>query len=81
MDGQSDAALLREYSMRGKDAAFTEIVTRHADLVYASALRQVNSPELARDIAQTVFTDRARKAPISRHLFGPGWDAFEWGLV
>ena len=45
------------------NAAFREIVTRHADLVYASALRQARSPELARDIAQTVFSDLVRKAP------------------
>ncbi len=62
MQEKSDAELLREYA-RGSDAAFREIVTRHADLVYASALRQARSPELARDIAQTVFSDLVRKAP------------------
>ena len=46
--------------------AFREIVIRHADLVYASALRQARSPELARDIAPTVFTDLRRKAPALR---------------
>jgi RNA polymerase sigma factor (sigma-70 family) len=63
MQEKSDAELLREYAARANDAAFREIVTRHADLVYASALRQVSSPELARDIAQTVFADLVRKAP------------------
>src|SRR5436309_8380217 len=62
MQEKSDAELLREYVGQGNEAAFREIVTRHADLVYASALRQIRSPEFARDIAQTVFTDLARKA-------------------
>jgi len=67
MPEKSDAELLREYADRGNEAAFREIVHRHADLVYASALRQVRSPELARDIAQNVFSDLARK---SRSLAG-----------
>src|SRR5436309_7058294 len=62
MQAKSDAELLREYAGEANEAAFREIVTRHAGLVYASALRQVRSPELARDIAQTVFTDLVRKA-------------------
>jgi len=63
MQEKSDAELLREYADQTNEAAFREIVTRHADLVYASALRQVRSPELARDIAQSVFADLVRKAP------------------
>lgn len=63
MQAKSDAELLREYAAHASEAAFREIVTRHADLVYASALRQARSPELARDIAQTVFADLVRKAP------------------
>src|SRR5690349_24264615 len=63
MQEKSDAELLREYAGQANEAAFREIVTRHADLVYASALRQVRSPDLARDIAQSVFADLVRKAP------------------
>ncbi|MBI3853038.1 MAG: sigma-70 family RNA polymerase sigma factor [Verrucomicrobia bacterium] len=63
MQEKSDVELLREYTAGANEAAFREIVTRHADLVYASALRQVSSPELARDIAQTVFSHLVRKAP------------------
>jgi RNA polymerase sigma factor (sigma-70 family) len=59
----SDAQLLREYAGHGDEAAFREIVARHTDLVYSSALRQVGSPDLAQDVAQSVFTDLARKAP------------------
>jgi RNA polymerase sigma factor (sigma-70 family) len=62
MQARSDAQLLREYADHADDAAFHEIVLRHADLVYSAALRQVDSPDFARDVAQNVFTDLARKA-------------------
>jgi RNA polymerase sigma factor (sigma-70 family) len=71
MQDQSDAQLLRAYAEAGQETAFREIVTRHTDLVYSAALRQVNSPALARDLAQGVFTDLARKArPLSEKLAG-----------
>lgn len=62
MHDPSDAQLLRAYAERGTEAAFAEIVSRHTDLVYSAALRQVNSPDHARDVTQSVFTDLARKA-------------------
>jgi len=62
MHEPSDVQLLRDYAEGGHEAAFHELVTRHTDLVYSAALRQVNSPDLAGDIAQGVFTDLARKA-------------------
>ena len=62
MSEQSDVQLLRDYAAGGHEAAFRELVTRHTDLVYSAALREVNSPDLAGDIAQGVFTDLARKA-------------------
>ena len=63
MSEASDAQLLRDYVEHGHEAAFREIVVRHTDAVYSAALRQVRSPDLARDVAQSVFTDLARKAP------------------
>ena len=69
MQSKSDAQLLSEYAERGSEAAFAEIVTRHADLVHSAALRQVDSPDLARDVAQRIFSDLARKAkPVSCKL-------------
>ena len=62
MQDKSDAQLLRDYAEHGSENVFRELVTRHMDFVYSAALRQVNSPDLAGDIAQTVFTDLARKA-------------------
>ena len=59
---KSDAELLREYAERSSEAAFAEIATRYTNLVYSAALRQVGSPDLARDVGQSVFTDLARKA-------------------
>jgi RNA polymerase sigma factor (sigma-70 family) len=73
MQDQSDAQLLRAYAESGQENGFREIVTRYTDLVYSAALRQVNSPELARDLAQGVFTDLARKArPLAEKLAETG---------
>jgi len=62
MQSKSDAKLLREYAEHGNEFAFTEIVSRHTDLVYSAALRQVNSPDLACDVTQGVFVGLARGA-------------------
>lgn len=62
MNPKSDAQLLREYAGHGAEGAFAEIVHRHTSLVYSAALRQVNSPDVAAEVAQTVFVDLARGA-------------------
>src|SRR6266508_3589731 len=62
MQPKSDAQLLREYAEHGTEAAFAEIVTRHTNLVYSAALRQVASPDIAAEIAQSVFIGLARGA-------------------
>ena len=62
MHEKSDAQLLREYAEGGSEAGFREIVVRHTDVLYSAALRQVSSPDLARDVVQSVFTDLARNA-------------------
>ena len=76
MHEPSDVQLLRDYAEGGREAAFRELVARHTDFVFSAALRQVNSPDLAGDIAQGVFTDLARKAqPLGRQTPGSlaGW--------
>ena len=57
-----DLELLKEFARAGSQDAFAELVRRHLDLVYSTALRQIRSPELAQEITQSVFTDLARSA-------------------
>jgi RNA polymerase sigma factor (sigma-70 family) len=58
----SDLDLLRQFARENSQDAFAEIVRRHLNLVYSAARRQVRSPQLAEEIAQSVFADLARNA-------------------
>lgn len=58
----TDIELLQEYAKSQSEAAFAEIVKRHAGAVYASALRQLRDPSLAEEVVQAVFILLARKA-------------------
>ena len=70
-----DSELLRRFAKTNSEDAFAELVRRHVNLVYSAALRQVNGDEhLAKDVAQMVFTDLARKASsLSRRENLTGW--------
>ncbi len=60
---QDDAELLRCYAETHSESAFAELVQRHLNFVFAAALRLVaGDTHLAQDVAQTVFTDLARKS-------------------
>jgi len=63
----TDRELLRQYSQQGDEAAFAEVVRRHADLVYSVALRVTCNGALAQDVTQTVFTAVARQAGRLSH--------------
>ena len=70
----SDHDLLRQYAHDGSQAAFATLVDRHVNLVYSAARRQVNSPQLAEEVAQSVFIDLARHAP----RFNPATPLVAW---
>ena len=59
---ETDLQLLARYNRDRAEDAFAEIVRRHVDLVHSAALRQVRSPQLAEEVAQSAFTDLARNA-------------------
>jgi RNA polymerase sigma factor (sigma-70 family) len=78
MQVKSDAQLLRDYAEKADEAAFREIVTRYTDLVYSAALRQVESPDLAADMAQGVFVDLAHKAKSVGERLAPDASLAGW---
>lgn len=69
------ATLLRDYVASGSDDAFAQLVKDHIGLVYSAAFRVVaGDTHLARDIAQAVFTDLARKAgKLPPNVVLAGW--------
>src|SRR4051812_7704794 len=62
MDSLTDQKLLRDYSERRSELAFSELVRRHVDLVHSAALRMVRDPQLAEDVTQEAFAALARGA-------------------
>lgn len=71
----SSEELLAIYAERRAEDVFRELVRRHIALVYNTALRLANGDAyLAEDVAQTVFSDLARKAAsISSGTLVSGW--------
>ncbi len=60
--GETDLDLLDRYARHDAEDAFAEIVRRHLGLVHSAALRQVRSPQLAEEVAQSTFLKLARHA-------------------
>lgn len=58
-----DGSLLRAYIRASSEAAFSQLVSRHLDLVYGTALKRLGgNVHRAQDLTQRVFSDLARKA-------------------
>ena len=69
-----DMALVREFAANQSEEAFQTLVSRHLNLVYSSALRQVRDEHLAQEIAQATFIILARKASsLSDKTILSGW--------
>jgi DNA-directed RNA polymerase specialized sigma24 family protein len=47
----ADSDLLVSFAATGDERAFEVLVARYSGLVYGSALRQMGSPDLAKDVA------------------------------
>jgi RNA polymerase sigma factor (sigma-70 family) len=69
-----DHRLLQRYAFAKDETAFAELVRRRLDLVYSAAFRAVHDAELAKEIAQVVFTDLAKKSRSwPAHMPITGW--------
>jgi RNA polymerase sigma factor (sigma-70 family) len=58
-----DRELLRQFVEQNSQVAFSEVVRRHTDWLYAVCCRRIGDASLAEDAIQAVFLALARKAP------------------
>lgn len=69
-----DWKLLQDFRAQNCEPAFATLVNRYIGLVYSSALRQVNEPQVAEEVTQSVFILLARKAGSFRsNIILAGW--------
>ena len=71
---RQDFELLQRFTRLGEQSAFADVVRRHLDLVFGTALRKVEDPGAAQEVAQNVFTALARKTwRFARDDSLPAW--------
>lgn len=69
-----DRKLLEAWTRGRHEEAFRELVDRHLNRVWGTARRVTGDPDAARDVAQAVFNDLARKADrIPAFIELAGW--------
>ncbi len=61
-----DMELLEEYALRGAEDAFAALVSRHVNLVYSVAMRQLGNQHDAQEVTQAVFIILAKKSKSLR---------------
>jgi len=59
---RQDFEQLQRFTRAGEQSAFADVVQRHLDLVYGTAMRKVEDPGAAQEVAQNVFAALGRKA-------------------
>src|SRR5689334_22447593 len=71
----NDSVLLSRYAAADDEAAFSEFVSRHINVVYSSALRRVGGDRhFAEDVTQQVFFAIASNAArVADHPMIAGW--------
>ena len=74
MPDANDMDLVREFARDNSEAAFTELVRRHINLVYSVARRCTGNDGDAHDVTQAVFIILARKAAgLRERTLLTGW--------